>query len=50
MGHHALPDDADTRYSQAAENKLLAKDPPTFRLACQTLVEGPCSIRNKPDA
>mmetsp|Transcript_25704 Transcript_25704/g.59625 ORF Transcript_25704/g.59625 Transcript_25704/m.59625 type:complete len:143 (-) Transcript_25704:297-725(-) len=33
-----------------AENKLLANDPPTFRLACQTLVNGPCTIRNKPDA
>eukprot|EP00284_Hemiselmis_tepida_P010851 CAMPEP_0174928516 /NCGR_PEP_ID=MMETSP1355-20121228/24024_1 /TAXON_ID=464990 /ORGANISM="Hemiselmis tepida, Strain CCMP443" /LENGTH=142 /DNA_ID=CAMNT_0016174677 /DNA_START=23 /DNA_END=451 /DNA_ORIENTATION=+ len=33
-----------------AENKLLAKDPPTFRLACQTLVNGPVTIRNKPDA
>jgi ferredoxin len=33
-----------------AEKKLLAKDPSSFRLACQTCVMGPVTVRNKPDA
>ncbi len=33
-----------------AENKLLAKDPASFRLACQTCVLGQVTVRNKPDA
>ena len=33
------------------QNKLLAKDPASFRLACQTAVErGDVTVRNKPDA
>jgi len=35
----------------AAESKLLAKDPASFRLACQTAVQkGDVTVRNKPDA
>lgn len=34
----------------AAEDKLLNGCPPTYRLACQTAVEGDVVVRNKPDA
>ncbi len=30
------------------ENRKLNKQPPTYRLACQTLVNGPVSIQTKP--
>ncbi|MDF0554512.1 2Fe-2S iron-sulfur cluster-binding protein [Kamptonema sp. UHCC 0994] len=30
------------------ENRKLKKKPPTYRLACQTLVNGPVSVKTKP--
>ena len=33
-----------------AENKLLNGAPASFRLACQTAVDGDVTVRNKPDA
>lgn len=34
----------------AAEEKALAGAPATYRLACQTAVDGDVVVRNKPDA
>ena len=31
-----------------AENRILKKKPDSYRLACQTLVNGPVSIKTKP--
>ncbi|MEM7725515.1 MAG: 2Fe-2S iron-sulfur cluster-binding protein [Cyanobacteria bacterium P01_A01_bin.45] len=31
-----------------AENKILKKKPNNYRLACQTLVNGPVSVKTKP--
>jgi ferredoxin len=33
-----------------AENKALKGQPATYRLACQTCVDGDITVRNKPDA
>lgn len=30
------------------ENRKLKKKPPTYRLACQTLVNGPVTVKTKP--
>nr|WP_263012730.1 (2Fe-2S)-binding protein [Laspinema sp. D3b] len=32
----------------AVENQKLKKKPPSYRLACQTLVNGPVSVKTKP--
>ncbi|OSX71659.1 hypothetical protein BU14_0513s0003 [Porphyra umbilicalis] len=38
----------NTNSSGMREQKLLAKKPANYRLACQTVVHGPVTIRNKP--